>query len=197
VIIVAPVKNLKLDAVCSDNPQTTRRWKITNPNPFNIQVDWAVHKTNQRGTVSAPPGQSYFVTNTVHGSNTVIITWRDDFYIPHIDVKGSSKKQCSGIGNDIADARYGSDDPSLETDSPFIIDAYPNPSTDRFNIMIASPFEDEVDMEILGQKGEVLFTTKTQSNIVVEVDATKYPAGLYIVKAKQLMYNKTLKLIKK
>jgi hypothetical protein len=197
VIIVAPVKNLKLDAVCSDNPQTTRRWKITNPNPFDIEVEWAIHKTNQRGTVSAPPGQSYFVTNTVHGTNTAIITWKDDFCIPHIDVKGSSKKQCSGIGNDIADARYGSDDPSLETDSPFIIDAYPNPSTDRFNIMIASPFEDEVDMEILGQKGEVLFSTKTQSNIVVEVDATKYPAGLYIVKAKQLMYNKTLKLIKK
>jgi hypothetical protein len=197
VIIVAPVKNLKLDAVCSDNPQTTRRWKITNPNPFNIEVEWAVHKTSQRGTVSAPPGQSYFVTNTVHGSNTTIITWRDDFFIPHIDVKGSSKKQCNGVGSDIADARYGSDDPSIETDSPFIIDAYPNPSTDRFNIMIASPFEDEVEMEVLGQKGEVLFTTKTQSNIVVEVDATKYPAGLYIVKAKQLMYNKTLKLIKK
>lgn len=197
VIIVAPVKNLKLDAVCSDHPQTTRRWRITNPNPFAIEVQWAVHKTSQQGTLSAPPGQSYFVTNTVHGTNTVIITWRDDFYIPHIDVKGASKKQCTGFGNDVADARYGSEDEAIETDSPFIIDAWPNPSTDKFNIMIASPLEDEVEMEILGAKGERLFTTKTPSNIVVEVDATKYPAGFYIVKAKQLMFNKTLKLIKK
>lgn len=197
VMTVAPVKNLKLDAVCSNDPNTTRNWRITNPNPFAVEVTWAVYKTTQYGTLTAPPGESYFTTNTVSGSNTTIISWRDDFYIPHIKVKGSTKKKCADIENEVVDARSRTEEGAVETATPFIIDAWPNPSSDKFNIMIASPFEEEVEMEIIGQKGERLFFMKTQSNIVVEIDATRYPAGLYFVKAKQLMYNKTLKLIRK
>ena len=170
---------------------------ISNPNPFAIDVVWAVHNTSQYDTISAAPGETYFTTNTVKGSNTTIIAWKDDFYIPHINVKGSTKKRCAGVENEGVDARYNSEKETIETDSPFIIDAWPNPSSDRFNILIASPFDDDVEMEILGPKGERLLATKTRSNIVVEVDATKYPTGFYIVKAKQLMYQKTLKLIKK
>lgn len=196
VVIVAPVKNLKLAAVCSDNPDVVRRWRITNPNPFDIDVEWGLYKTSQRGNYTAPPGESYFTTHTVKGSNTAIITWRDDFYIPHIDMKGSTKARCSGAGHDIAYARFAGDDEMLETATPFVIDAWPNPSRDKFNIMIASPFEDEVEMEILGLKGERVFSTKTQSNIVVEVDASSYPSGIYLVKAKQLIHLQTLKLVK-
>lgn len=196
VITVAPIKNLRLDAVCSDEPDRTRRWRITNPNPFNVEVDWAIHRTNQRGNVSAPPGESYFTTATVRGSHNAIISWRDDLFIPHIDVKGSTRKECTGVANEATYARSASTNEVSDTDSPFIIDAWPNPSKDKFNIMIASPIEGDVEVEIFGQRGERLFNTKTQSNVVVEVDATKFPAGLYMVKAKQMIYEKTLKIIK-
>jgi hypothetical protein len=196
VMIVAPVKNLKLDALCSENPNTIRRWRINNPNPFNIEVTWNLHKTTQQGTLSAPPGYSYFTTTPVQGSNNAIITWRDDFCIPHIDAKGSSKKQCTGITFDVADARSGYGDDEVETESPFIIDAWPNPTKDKFSFMVASPLEDEIEVEIFGQAGNRLFATKTQSNTVVEVDASQYPSGLYLVKAKQLINQTTLKVVK-
>jgi hypothetical protein len=195
-IIAASIRDLKLDAVCSDNPDAQRRWRINNPNPFAVDVQWGVHKTAQQGILSAAPGYTYFETNTVKGSNTTIISWTNDFFIPRIDVKGSSKKECRGIESDNSTARYGNEDDGLSTESPFIIDAWPNPTKEKFSIMIASPYEDEVEIEILGLQGERLFNSKTASNVILEVDASRYPAGMYLIKAKQLMFNQTLKLIK-
>ncbi|HEY0742394.1 MAG TPA: T9SS type A sorting domain-containing protein [Chryseosolibacter sp.] len=197
VIIVAPVRTLTLAAVCSDNPDVVRRWKITNPNPFDIEVQYGLYRSSQSGTMIAPPGDSYFTTLTEKGSNLGVITWRDDLQISRIDVRASTKAKCSGTGLDIAVARVDYESASVETESPFIIDLWPNPATEKINIMIASPLEDEVDLEIFGINGQRVFSTKAQSNVVVEVDATSYIAGTYLVKAKQRLYEKTLRVIKK
>jgi hypothetical protein len=195
VINVSTVKNLKFAAVCSDDPARTRRWRITNPNDSDIEVRWVLYGTRQDGTLVAPPGDSYFTTNTVRGSNTTIITWRDDKYLPHLVVKNSTNARCIG-GRDIAAGRSGYGDEEVETDSPFIIDAWPNPAKEKFNIMIASPIDEEVEIELFGAKGDLKFSTKAQSNVIVEIDAINYPSGMYILKAKQLMNEKTIKLIK-
>jgi uncharacterized repeat protein (TIGR01451 family) len=70
-----PVENLNLTSLCSDDPNTTRRWRITNPNSFAVEVSWRVHGTAQTGTVTAEPGNTFFFTNTVTGANTTIISW--------------------------------------------------------------------------------------------------------------------------
>lgn len=197
-IVVAAIKNLKLSAVCSDNPSATRRWKITNPNPVGIDVEWSLHGTSQKGELTAPPGVSYFVTKTVRGNNTALITWRDDKCIPHVEMKSSTSARCVGNANDAADdARKIYDEEDIDTDSPFAIDVWPNPTRDNFNIMIASPADEDVEIEILGLKGERKFSTKTPGNTIVEIDASQYPAGVYLIKGKQLMFEKTIKVIKK
>jgi hypothetical protein len=195
VIIAASIQNLILTAVCTDNPDAERRWRITNPNPFPIEVEWGVYKTAQRGTVTAQPGYTYFSTNTEKGSNTTVISWKNDFYTSQVDMKASSKKICESAEGGLT-ARLDNGNDGVETDSPFIIDVWPNPTHEKFSIMIASPFEEPVELEILGLHGERVFSTQSNSNMIVEVDATRYPAGMYLIKAKQLMFNQTLKLIK-
>jgi hypothetical protein len=68
--------------------------------------------------------------------------------------------------------------------------------TDKFNVMISSPVDSEVELEIFGLKGERHLTTKAQSNMVVEIDAQNYTPGVYILKAQQMMRKKSIKLIK-
>jgi hypothetical protein len=197
VMPVIATKDLKLSAMCSDNPRTTRRWRITNPNPFDIEVEWLVYLTNQKGKVIAPPGESYFTTNTVWGLNTTMITWRDDKYLPHIAVKISTTAECRATNYNVAYGRSDAPEDALETETPFIIDAWPNPVEDKFKIIISSPLEDEVELNIYGIKGERIHSSKVQSNVIVEVDATNYIPGMYLITGKQLFYHKTLQVEKK
>ncbi|GAB4183578.1 MAG: hypothetical protein OHK0057_02750 [Thermoflexibacter sp.] len=74
-LCLPPVENLNLTSLCSDDPNTTRRWRITNPNSFAVEVSWKVVGTSQTGTITAQPGQTIFFTNTVSGPNTTIISW--------------------------------------------------------------------------------------------------------------------------
>lgn len=197
VIIVTEIKNLKLSAACSDDPSTTRRWKIYNPNVVDVEVEWFVYKTGERGNVIAPPGDSYVTTEAYNGVNTMIIIWRDDFLRFRLAAKSSRGSTCNAEGYDIAEGRTRADDVGAESESPFIVNSWPNPVTDKFQVLIASPFDEEVDMEIYSVRGERLFATKAMSNTVVEIDATGYPTGIFILKAKQLMYHKTIKLMKR
>src|SRR6202000_2712937 len=59
------IKNLKLEAACSDNPASIRNWTIVNPNPFEVDVHWFLTGTNQKGEILAAPGNTAFSTTTV------------------------------------------------------------------------------------------------------------------------------------
>lgn len=195
VIIVAKIKDLGLDAVCSESPGTFRKWRIKNPNPFAVEVQWSVYQASHAGTVIAEPGFTYFTTPTVAGENNTIITWMDDEQVSHVAIKSSTETQC---GPD-TQAIVGRDDDSfdvIETNSPYITEAYPNPAKEKFNIMIASPANQDVELEIVSLRGELLQTLKTKSNIVVNIDAVGYRPGMYLVKTKQAGKHQTLKVIK-
>ncbi len=72
-IIPTPVsrsQKLHLTALCSLDPAKSRLWRIDNPNPFEVVVDWTVNDadiaqnasaTNQRGRVVVPASQSNLV----------------------------------------------------------------------------------------------------------------------------------------
>ncbi len=87
------VQKLKLTSMCSEAPGTNRRWRIRNPNSFDVTVVWKVYGTKQEDTVIAPPGDSFFYTNTVGGANTTIIKWHDGSKWKQT-VKASSGRQC-------------------------------------------------------------------------------------------------------
>jgi len=73
-----PVANLNLTSLCSENPNQTRRWRISNPNDFAVEVTWKVVGTAQTGVITAEPGNTFFFTNAVGGANTTIISWLNE-----------------------------------------------------------------------------------------------------------------------
>lgn len=72
------IQSLSFSSVCSENPSVQRRWKVTNPNTFPVTYVWDVFPMIQSGTNIAPPGESYFFTNTVNGSNQVRLRWLNE-----------------------------------------------------------------------------------------------------------------------
>ncbi|TAF66686.1 MAG: DUF11 domain-containing protein [Cytophagales bacterium] len=91
------VQDLLLTSMCSDAPEVSRRWRVRNPNSFPINVDWEVYGANQTGKVVAPPGDSYFFTNTVGTTghpNTTKIYWKDASNTLKSTVKASGGAKC-------------------------------------------------------------------------------------------------------
>ncbi|MEO1624816.1 MAG: PA14 domain-containing protein, partial [Bacteroidota bacterium] len=69
------VDNLNVTAVCSPDPSVVKRWEINNPNGIAVYVSWELIGTTQAGGYWAPPGLSYFFSETDAGSNSVIVRW--------------------------------------------------------------------------------------------------------------------------
>jgi photosystem II stability/assembly factor-like uncharacterized protein len=199
-IIVSPIRKLSLASVCSDNPDVTRRWKVTNPNPFPIQARWFIHMTSQADTITVRPGVSYFVTPTVaKSSNTIFLLWKDDWMSTKLVARYSSTVQCTGVNDDVAiiDGRGRQTNwEEVETEVPFITETWPNPAREKFNILVSSPFEDEVELELYNTNGDRIKSLTVESNSVVEIDAKNYASGMYVLKVKQLIYSESVKLIK-
>ena len=91
---VVPIEKLNLTSMCSDDPDITREWRVRNPNNFSVNVRWEVVGTDQSGTITAEPGDSFFTTNTVDGANTTKIYWTDEYEVEQSVVKASGGAQC-------------------------------------------------------------------------------------------------------
>lgn len=73
------VLDLSLASVCSEDPDISRRWQVSNPNDFNVEVLWEVDGTSQSAMIDAPPGDSFFDTTTDPlVDNTTTIFWLDE-----------------------------------------------------------------------------------------------------------------------
>lgn len=67
--------DLVLESICSDDPETIRAWKVTNPTDSEIEFDWFLNGDDQTGNGTAPAnGSTTIITNT-QGDNTLEITW--------------------------------------------------------------------------------------------------------------------------
>jgi hypothetical protein len=193
-IRVAKIKNLTLRTVCSPEPDAYRRWKIVNNNPFPVEVFWRVMASNATGITTALPGESFFETPAAFGDyysliNYTKITWLDDDLVEHNSLKSSTQNQCAetfalGAVDGIMEATYLS------------MDVFPNPATTTFTIRLATPYEEDVSLEIVNLHGKPMLTKTVAPNKDVEVDAAEYPAGMYIVKVAQGSLRKTIKVIR-
>lgn len=81
VVIDAPppiIANLVLTSVCSENPDSTRRWKITNTNHTDVAFSWMLLESGESGSDIILGDADYFLeTQTVSGTNTLKITYLD------------------------------------------------------------------------------------------------------------------------
>lgn len=92
------VLDLNLTSMCSENPSVTRRWRISNPNDFDIAVEWDVYPYFQTGLLIAHSGDNFFYTNTIPGPNTVRIRWQNQDMVWQQKIKASSGETCSSQG---------------------------------------------------------------------------------------------------
>lgn len=92
------VSPLILTSMCSENPETSRRWRVRNQNDFDVAVEWDLYPYFQTGLLVAHPGDNFFYTNTIPGPNTVRIRWQDENQEWQQQVKASSGEDCGGAG---------------------------------------------------------------------------------------------------
>ncbi|MEO5995168.1 MAG: T9SS type A sorting domain-containing protein [Chitinophagaceae bacterium] len=197
------VKNLSLKAVCSDDPAHVRKWVITNPNPFEMNVHWFILGFSQQGNLVAQPGQTTFTTQTAYFfnipvDNIAIIDWGDNFGFSHVDIVASTRAKC---GNNLvsADNTDGISEQAITVESVDKANAvvvYPNPSTRNFRVYLSFAKKENIDLALYTIDGKLLYKNVVASSGVVDIDATNYKPGVYILKVKQQEYNKTFKLVK-
>ncbi len=94
IVELAVVESLNLTSECSDNPRQERRWRVTNPNDFEVAYTYVVVGTSQTENLIATPGLSYFTTEAVSGPNTTKILWQDENGVEQQKVKASGGAFC-------------------------------------------------------------------------------------------------------
>lgn len=199
------IKNLKLEPLCSDAPSSVRQWKITNPNSFDVDISWFVANSSQKGTITIPPGYATFTTNTITFHNYPIpniatITWKDNFDYTRFDVSFSTSAKCG------ADDIYVKSDKSLSEKAPSkaieemsvnLAEVFPNPSTKSIRLYLTLTNNQSTNIELYSIDGRKLVSkTVSQSKGVVDIDASSFAPGIYLLNVKQGSFNKTIKVVK-
>ena len=95
--VVVVVEDINLTSMCSDDPDEELRWRIRNPNDFDVTTIWQVNGSIQTDTVAAPPGDSFFFTQTEPGANTTTIRWENENGQTKQRTKASGKAPCQPV----------------------------------------------------------------------------------------------------
>ncbi len=106
--MLCELENLNLTSVCSDDPAQTRRWRVRNPNDFDVSVRYQVVGSGINGTITATPGDSFFETSSVGGANTTKIFWNDASGKEVSRTKASGGQACSTTYYFPGEQQYGS-----------------------------------------------------------------------------------------
>lgn len=193
IIRVASIKGLALHSVCSDNPAVFRRWKVINNNEVPVEISWHVNNTTQTAAHLASLGDSYFTTETVPGMNKATITWYNDKLMRLSSTKTSAGKSCKETSAIARTDVHDTDEhnPTLQ------LEAFPNAVNDKFQIKITAPTGKEIEIQIVNFSGRKMFIGKVIGNATLDIDASAYAPGPYILKANHLRQLKTFRLIKK
>ncbi len=88
------IRSLRLQTDCSNNPDYERRWKIMNPNPFQVVVNSKTFKEKRSENHIIPSGASYIFTATENILNILEIHWKDDKGRPRRSISYSRGLQC-------------------------------------------------------------------------------------------------------
>lgn len=195
------IKNLKLEAACSDNPNFIRNWTVINPNPFGVDVQWFLPGTNLKGDFIAPPGDTTFSTNislcgNFSNANLAIINWDDNFGFTKTDAEFSCAIKCGrgSVPASSGQALLAYEQLSKRGNTAAV---YPNPATDQFNVYFSFDSEEPALVELYTQDGKLLYSNRiAQPTGQISIPASGYNPGLYVVKLKQGTTLKTFKVLK-
>ena len=91
---LVPVEALVFSSICSDNPDSTRAWSISNPNDFDVAYSYQVYATGETGTGIAAPGENTFETVAAAGPNTTALRWDNERGMPQAVAIASEGAPC-------------------------------------------------------------------------------------------------------
>ncbi|MEO6722742.1 MAG: T9SS type A sorting domain-containing protein [Ferruginibacter sp.] len=195
------INDLKLDPLCSNDPLVVRNWKINNPNPFAVDVSWFLQGSHQNGSLTVQPGVTTFSTNTIGLPNILVISWKDNFGFPRFDLAFSTKAKCGLNKPDDNNsdrpvmARAGT--AAADAANIILADVYPNPSTSSFRLYLSLSKQQATNIELYSIDGRKLQSkTYYQAKGVIDIDASNYRPGVYLVNVKQGNFIKTIKVVK-
>ncbi len=143
------VSDLNLTSMCSENPDLMRRWRVNNPNDFDVAVEWDVYPYFQTGLIIAHPGHTFFYSNTIPGPNTVRIRWQDENLVWKQKTKASGGQACESAGCYVSEVV--SYNPKKRNDGQEILEARRDP-----NKATGAPENDEsMNFVSLGFGGDI------------------------------------------
>lgn len=209
-------QNLIVEQVCSENPTSERRIRITNPNGFAIKMSIIGGRTPTKlpgdnsfsaGTKAfiAPPGKSYFFTelkkigNPTFGSveKRAIISYQYD------NPSNPSGKVVRFLllqgAVPACDSNQIASDYVQNTVSRGFVDnvsVFPNPSSGIFNIAVKNFRNEQSVVEVFDVSGRQIEVPSLQSEeSSLKIDLSNYKSGIYIMKIKSNSINISERLI--
>jgi len=200
------VKNLQVKPLCSSSPTSVRNFDISNPNPFEVTVNWLIVGTSQHGSFTVSPGDTSISVSPLVYRNTAlptiaIIDWEDNFGFTRFDLAYGSSATCGkdAVSAINSDQLIAGKETGLATGGKpgNIAEVYPNPSSTTFRLYLSTADQQSTDIQLYSADGKVLQAKRVyQANGVVDIDAHSYKAGVYLLKVTQGGVVKTIKLIK-
>jgi len=155
------VEDLNLTSMCSNNPDLFRRWRVRNPNPFRVMINWQVVGTSQSGVLyAAGDDDTFFYTEAIDGPNTTIIKWLDEEGVEQQKVKASSGEVC-----DVDNSCFGGDVIAFEQGLRKKGTAVPPRRSNPANALGLPEENDEINFVSLGIGGSL---TIKLNNVVVD-----------------------------
>ena len=168
-ISLAKVKGLKLTSVCSEDPATERRWRVSNPNEFGVEVAWDLYGTGIKDTVTAAPGDSFFFTPARGGANTVKITWKDDKGKTKSKVKASGGATCSVLASRVSNERTKK------------VVLYPNPAVSTVSLRSLDNVLEGSAYKIYAPSGQLVGRGILRKTSGSRIDVSALPPGIYLL----------------
>ncbi len=177
------VEDLRLISICTSNPDELRKWKVVNPNNFDIKIGWLLADSDQYGSLTVAPGRTFFVTETVAGPNTMIIVWENE--------KGETQEL-----EVTSDGYKCGEEPTVIAE----INAYPNPISERLEVTINGEVGETFSLSIVNQQsGKVYinnnFTIK-KVGVPFELNTINLPKGTHILMVESGQAKELVRIVK-
>ncbi len=185
---------LRLTSVCSSEPAKERKWSVTNPNNFDVVVDWEIFKSDQKGKIIAKAkSNTYFYTKTIsRNANLAIINYKGLFGTPYFQLRGSGGKYCpeentspvartsETYSSDIKDELSLASLPDED-----LLKLYPNPVNDNLSVSFLIDWEEDFRIELIDPIGKIAYNEQkrfSDQNFNLDIQMNTMRKGMYILR---------------
>lgn len=173
------IKNVNAYAQCSANPDSVRNWKITNPNPFAVEVIWELTGTALKDTLLAYPGDNFLATKNNRSCNLLSIKYKNPYGGNVCTMVYSSRWKCSGLKSTGDEMMEGEEEPTL------LVRTYPNPFVSNVKLDLYNGGHSEIMVKVYNARGAEVYNQTiepAEGYIAAELDLSNQPKGIYILK---------------